>query len=299
MKTCIIILNYNDWKTTVNLVENVIKYDKVENIVVVDNCSTDKSFIELCTRYSSIDKVFIIKSKRNGGYAYGNNYGIKFALKEFMPDLFIIANPDIYFSEKLINKMIKYYCERSDIGVLTCQMNCTSPINLPIAWKLPVYRDCIMENLIVLRKIIGDKTRYKKSYFEKATIKRVDVLPGSFFLISAKVLKLIDYFDEYTFLYYEENILSYKLKKLGYKNYLLLNDQYIHNHSISINKTISSLKNKLYIAGASRRYYCKKYLKVSRKQLILFDFTLKLGVFDYCCITKVLNCFRSREKRRI
>ena len=39
LKTGFVVLNYNDYKTTIKLIENIKNYNSIDVIVIVDNCS--------------------------------------------------------------------------------------------------------------------------------------------------------------------------------------------------------------------------------------------------------------------
>ena len=71
----IVIVNYNDAKTTKRLLDNVKDYQILDKIVVVDNNSTDNSLKEL-KKYNK-KKIEIIENKRNLGYATALNIGAK------------------------------------------------------------------------------------------------------------------------------------------------------------------------------------------------------------------------------
>ena len=102
MKVAVIIVNYNDVDDTEKYVNTITKYDVINRIVVVDNQSTTAGTFEKLQELES-DKVKVIKSDKNGGYDYGNNFGINFlkSLKEEY-DYYIISNPDISVTEEAI-----------------------------------------------------------------------------------------------------------------------------------------------------------------------------------------------------
>ena len=77
MKVAVIIVNYNDVDDTEKYVDTITKYDVINRIVVVDNQSTTTGTFEKLQRLES-DKVKVIKSDKNGGYDYGNNFGIQY-----------------------------------------------------------------------------------------------------------------------------------------------------------------------------------------------------------------------------
>lgn len=280
----LIVLNYNDYDTTTKFIKLALPINNINHIIVVDNHSSDASLEELDKL--CCDKVELIVTPENKGYANGNNYGAFYAIKKYKSRYLIIANPDIIISEKTIKYLLDFAKNVKNLGCVTCVMKCASDIKLPIASRLPKYRDCLLENLIVLKKIMGNSLEYASTSFESKIVD-VDVLPGSFFMIESDVFQKIGGFDEQTFLYYEENILAYKLKQIERKNYLLTEESYIHNHSITINKNISSVKRRLEIAFESRYYYCKKYLRCNRLELFLLKLTFNIGLRDYLFALKI------------
>ena len=69
-----IIINFNDHKTTKKLINNIKNYKIIDEIVVVDNKSTDKSVLEL----QKIDNITLIANEENYGFAKAINIGCKY-----------------------------------------------------------------------------------------------------------------------------------------------------------------------------------------------------------------------------
>ena len=78
----------------------------------------------------------------------------------------------------------------------------------------------------------------------------------------------------------EEQILGYKLKSKGYKAVILNSYSFIHNEGGSIGKNIGSKINKYVLHQNSKRVYLKKYLKISRCKLVIFDIVSQLGKLE-------------------
>ncbi|MBV6373105.1 glycosyltransferase, partial [Enterococcus casseliflavus] len=76
-----IILNYNDWLMTKEYVKNIEKYKILDKIIIVDNKSTDNSY-EFLTSMSN-DRIEVLSTQENRGYAAGNNFGLNYALKNY------------------------------------------------------------------------------------------------------------------------------------------------------------------------------------------------------------------------
>ena len=85
-------------------------------------------------------------------------------------------------------------------------------------------------------------------------------------MISSKQLEEMGYFDEGVFLYYEENIMGIKTKRLK-KNIIVCNNiDVIHDHSVSIDKSLKRIK-KYDILKTSQEYFEKRYNGASKLEL--------------------------------
>ena len=288
--TGLVVLNYNDSETVEKFIAGIRDYESIDRIVIVDNCSTDGSYERL--KGLSDEKTDVIKTKENRGYASGNNEGVRFLADNYDPEFIVISNPDVFFPEKSLKAMIGFLKKTADAGLVTCRMRCLSSIRLPAAWKLPRFTDCLLQDSFIIKKLFGDRTEYKESELS-GSVNRADVLPGSFFACRLEVFKSVGGFDSSTFLYYEENILAYKLKQAGKSNYLLGDCSYDHYHSVSIDKNISSARRRLEIAYESRKYYCRKYLKAGKLQMFFLGVFHYIGVFNYSLYKLLSGLLRS------
>ena len=104
MKTGIIILNYNDYETTYDMLNRIKNFKEIDIIVVVDNMSLDNSYERL--KKIENKKIKVISSNENKGYASGNNVGIKYLVDNYKVDNIIISNPDIILKDSDI-KILK------------------------------------------------------------------------------------------------------------------------------------------------------------------------------------------------
>lgn len=281
IKNTLVVLNYRDYETTFNFIENIKTYDSINKIVIVDNNSNDGSYEKLIKL--SNEKIHVIKSEKNGGYSYGNNVGIKYAIKTFNPRYIIISNPDVSFKNETIYNMMEVYEKYDSIAIVAPKMIDKSGIQS--CWKLPKYHIDLLLASSIIHKIIGNPYVYNQDELNK-DINFVEVLSGSFFMIPTKIIQEINYMDEDVFLYCEEIILSKKLLNKGYKNILINNDSFIHEHSVSINKSISSRVNQHRILFDSKEIYYKKYEDITYFQTILMN-----NIFKICLIEKKILLF--------
>lgn len=250
------ILNYNDSETVIKLVNDIKNFLIFDQIVIVDNCSNDNSMKNLLKIKNPI--IDIIQTDVNGGYGYGNNYGIKYIQKKYGDGYILISNPDVIFTEEMVGNLLQEFYFDNNVAVSTAvQLDINRKQIKDIAWKVPNSLECAILNSGKFSKFsqinykFDDKT--KKAY--------VDCVPGALLMIDSNKFLSVDGYDEEMFLYCEETTLGYKLKQKKYKTVLLLNDNYIHEHSVSINKSIPKKKKQLEILYQSRNLFMKKYLR--------------------------------------
>ena len=293
MSSVLVILNYNDYATTSKLVNQVREYEFPDHIVVVDNKSTDDSYEKLSDIYganandkndlsanASDNRISVIQAPSNGGYAKGNNFGIRYAIKEYNPDVIFVANPDVSISENTFKKMADVLqagvsANNKRIGVVAPIVNQGANV-----WRLPGFIGMI-ESLFMVWFTIDKKTIKKKLVASKREIENVGVVEGSFFGIKREAYDAVDGLDENTFLYVEENILAKRLEKAGYSEAVLTKERYDHFHSVSIKKKYKSSKAKAFHNFyPSMTYYNKQYLKTGIVRNAIFNICYGLAYLE-------------------
>lgn len=281
LKTGFVILNYNDYKTTIKLIECIKDYKSIDFIVIVDNCSTDNSYEKL--HEFANNKVILIKSDRNGGYAYGNNFGIKYLIHNYSCDIIFISNPDVEFGEELVIEIKKQFSNNSKYSVLSgVMLDINGNVVKNPYWNIPNYKYDLYDYFFIGRRL--NKKEFIVDY--KQEIMDVEVIPGSFLAIKSNVIQDIDYYDENTFLYCEECILAKKLKNKGYKSGLITGISYRHMHSISIKKTFKKVDT-IRILYDSKLYYNKKYNKIGKFKENILKLATQISLLEYKILEKM------------
>lgn len=269
-----VIVNYNDYETTKRLLDNVKDYKVLKEIVVVDNKSTDNSLEEL--RKLKNKKITIIDSGENKGYSYALNVGCKYLIDKYKSLNIVISNSDIIIDSELDIKDLNSYISTKNVivGPTIIQGN-----DLNRGFKIPTPWQDIKQNIVFFgKRVLAKELSYPDNYYHK-DISKVDTVSGCFFMISSKHLEDMGYFDENVFLYYEENIMGIKTKKLG-KNIIVCNNvDVIHDHSVSIDKSLKRIK-KYDILKTSQEYFEKTYNGANKIELFF------LKIFRY--LTRIL-----------
>lgn len=288
LKSGIVILNYNDASTTKHLVKMIEEYESINNIVIVDNCSTDNSYNIL--KNLRTDKIDVIQSEKNGGYAYGNNYGSKHLINKYNINIIFIANPDVEFGENITTEILEIFQNQNYALLSGVMYNLEGKISETPAWPVPTFKDDLIGCFILLSKL--NKRRNRIVVKQKTPIVDVGVLPGSFFAIRAEVLKEIDYFDEGTFLFCEERILAKKMLDKGYRAGLVTGLSYYHIHGSSIGKIYKAVNSKR-IIYESRLYYQKKYIKINKCQEMILKICMKISLIEFRIYLQIKKRFSS------
>ncbi len=325
-KTACIILNYNDADTAAGLAAELRESTEIDEILLVDNCSSDDSWEKLTAFVSlaggkileedsgsraaaagpagreenpesraavagpagreerpesraaaagpagreenpgSRPGITLFRTKKNGGYGYGNQAGINEAVRLWDPEYVIIANPDIHVTDRCIRK-VKNALEETENGAAASAM-VVSPggERLFSYWDLlPFWRD-LLDCGPICRRIfkpwlITPADRLPRG--GAAGSRMAGAVPGSFFVLKMSAFPGIyrrEIFDRKVFLYCEEKILAQKLKKRGLGVVLVTDAEYVHAHSASIDKSVAGLAAKQKILHRSRLYYYRRYL---------------------------------------
>lgn len=290
MNISCIILNYNDPETTISLVNSIVNYEILDSIVIVDNCSTDDSVSRLQALAGG--KVHVISTEKNGGYGYGNNHGIGYAHGTLHASHVLIANPDVKVTEECIQAMKDSFLKISRLGIAAAvTRDGTGEVTLS-SWRLNGLLGDLLDTGLITRRIfahwLNDRPELKADS-EKERYVYVDAVLGSLFMADMNALMECGLYDEEVFLYYEEKILGFQMKKKGYGTILLLNQSYIHLHSVSINKNVKSILKKQAILHKSKLHYYKNYLGINRFQECLVRAFLAFLMAEIWFLTEIVG----------
>lgn len=293
MRIAAVVLNYNDSEDTIFLVEKIVNYNNIDNIVVVDNCSTDDSYILLQQNLSKYDKVHIVLLDINGGYGAGNNKGIQYANDILKCDYALVVNPDVRFEEDLIEQLMKVMENNKNCCLCGCKQINPDNRNIVQAWKIPA---SLVEYVIgwghLLQRFWGCYY-YQPNYFEHG-LKLVDCIQGALLFFDIEKFWECGGYDEDIFLYCEETSLGLRIKKRGYTTLLDCDSNYLHLHSKSIGKAFPNWNKKYRLIRESRQIVARKNWSVNAIEYRVIKVCSFIAYYeDYLC-NKMRECFGKR-----
>lgn len=210
-KVSVVILNYLSYQDTIRCVTSIKdKKLDVSGIVIVDNNSWNNSYEILHKTYQNQKGIAVIRSKKNYGFAKGNNIGISYARKYFEAEFILLLNSDTeVIDSEYLNILTKNYS--ANVGVIGSKV-----LNNYKTWTYKHVTD------ISWRGIILDYIKRVVEYFGGAapgiTQKRfrpVEWPSGCALLLTPSFFKYYNSLYPHTFLYKEEVILALMLKKVN------------------------------------------------------------------------------------
>jgi N-acetylglucosaminyl-diphospho-decaprenol L-rhamnosyltransferase len=190
-------------------------------IVVVDNASRDRSVAELLESHPG---VHIIRNARNVGYAAGHNIGAGYLLEKEC-DILAFLNPDAFLKPDTLRRMAAALSETPGAGCVGAVMDhgegtsARTFRNKPgflellvvdgLTRYLPIARGLmkgLLQRLIERRYVPVDRT---------VGVQEVYAVAGPCIMFPATSFRAIGGFDEGTFLFMEELIVSERLRRIG------------------------------------------------------------------------------------
>jgi GT2 family glycosyltransferase len=271
----IILVNYNGYKDTIECVNSLkkINYNNYK-IIIVDNASSDDSAKILKQKLNDCE---IIKSKKNLGFAGGNNLGIKYALNH-NANYIMLLNNDTLVNTDFLGVMFNSFNRDNKIGLVGCKIMYYPKKN--IIWYGGGYIDWF--------KFIGVHNGMKE--VDKGQCdneKEIDFMTGCCMLIKREVFEKVGFLSEDYFMYFEDADFCVKLKNIGYK--IWYNPNAIIYHKVGLSSGGEESPFSIEWSTKNRLLFMSKY----KNNVSSFNFVLS-KMFFY--ITRIIKYFQYAMK---
>jgi len=293
-KISVIILNYNDYKNTIDCLKSLEKQDfKNFEVIIIENGSSRKNEFE--NLKNSIEKfqetlnIKFIKSKYNLGFTGGNNKGLKYS----SGDIICLLNDDTIVDDNFLSSCLELLHSDSQFGIITPKILYFNQPNIIWYAGADVFEKPRI-NKLKLSKISVHRGKNKRDYGQFDQIGETDYACACALFIKKEIVDNIGLFDDIYFMYSEDFDLSIKTKLLGYK--LIFNPETRVYHKIGKNEKITELK--AYLTNRNRLIFIQKYynfFKLIKILLYYFLFDFSVRIFFYS--TEILkNTFSKNNK---
>lgn len=227
MEISIIILNYKQRGLVKQCIKGIelVRPKYSYEIIVVDNNSQDG-----CIKMIQEDFTNVIAraSEKNGGFAYGNNLGIRNARGRYI----LILNPDVAVVEGAIEKMFLFLETTPRAGIAAPRLihpDGTIQYSARRFPKIstPIFRRTFLGKFSFAKKELN---RYLMTNWDHNSQKRVEWIFGACMMIRKSALENVGLFDERFFLYFEDCDLCRRFWERGHEVWYLPQVELVHYH---------------------------------------------------------------------
>lgn len=237
-------------------------------------------------------QIIYCHSGENMGYARGNNLGAQIAKALWNDPYYIVSNNDVCFEKPLdLDAVEQLFARDPSIGVIGPAVRLPSGIQQsPQAWA-PAFRRLIVDywRRFAAAFLSGEKKaqyliKHCNDVVPNAPSGVCDWVSGCFMFLRAETFHNCGMFDEHTFLYAEEMILSRRLEAVGSKVWFCRELEIIHNHAQTTKKSISIMKGRE-LDFQAVWYYYKTYTPTSA-------LLLRLAQWNFAVYKGIFHCFQ-------
>lgn len=168
-------------------------------IIVVDNASGDTSVDVVRHEFPNVN---LIVSPVNGGFAAGNNLGLRAARGEFV----IIMNPDLAVFPGVIENLVDYMRQHKEVGLLAPQLRSPDGTVQVSAYRFPSLGIAMLRRTPLGKLPWG--RRKLRSYLmldaDLTSTHAVDWVLGGCMVVRRSALERVGLLDERFFMYVED-----------------------------------------------------------------------------------------------
>jgi GT2 family glycosyltransferase len=202
-EVCIIVLNWNGWRDTLDCLDSLEKlnYPSYE-VVVVDNGSADGSEERIRER---CPYVAIVQTGANLGFARGNNSGIEYALGQGV-DLVWLLNNDTLVEPGALTAMVAALREDGEVGAVGSVLRYMDE---------PDRIQCYGGGWI--RPWLGMSRWFTSPAPDEVLRHHLQYIVGASLLIRREAIERTGLLDEGFFMYWEDADFGFRLLKDGWR----------------------------------------------------------------------------------
>jgi len=227
MTLSIIILNYRSKGLLKQCLRGIVDshLPMTHEVIVVDNASGDGS-VEMVEEHFPWAKVLAMPI--NGGYASGNNAGLKVATGDFL----MILNPDVAVFRGAVDSLLEYAQQHPSVGIVapklinpdgSTQMSTMLFPSFPVA----LWRRTPLGNIPAVKKLIR---KYLMMDWDHKSARAIGWALGACILIRRTALEQVGYFDDRFFLYLEDVDYCRRMWERGWEVHCQPAAEMVHYH---------------------------------------------------------------------
>lgn len=265
LKLLAVTVNYKTPEMTLRAVETLLgelgAYPDAR-VAIVDNDSGDGS-LEILERGVAEadwgDRVEVLASPWNGGFAWGNNFAIGPALERpDPPDYVYLLNSDAFPDPGSVDRLVTFLDQNPDYGIAGSYIHGVEGDTHRTAFRFHSIASEFEMTLGVgfVSKLLAHKIVSPELPTETAP---VDWLAGASMLVRREVFDAIGLLDHGYFLYYEETDFCLRAARAGWPTAYVPESSVTHIGSVSTGFQDLSRRTPPYWYASRRRYFLKNH----------------------------------------
>jgi len=230
--------------------------------VIVDNASGDHPQISRAVEQNGWGSwATPVLAPRNGGFAYGNNLGIRHALAGGPADYLYLLNPDTRVRPGAIGTLVRFLESHPGVGIAGSSFENEDGSEWPMAFRFPTLVSELAQAVSFgpLTRLLG---RWAVARQMPPVAQQVDWICGASMMIRAAVLAAVGGLDESYFLYFEETDFCLRAYRAGFPTWYVPESRVMHVGGQSTGVTernIAPRRLPEYWFASRRRYFTKAF----------------------------------------
>jgi N-acetylglucosaminyl-diphospho-decaprenol L-rhamnosyltransferase len=211
----VLIVTYNSEQQIVGCLESLReqRVSVTQQVVVVDNASSDRTVDVIRTRFPEVE---LVLPGKNLGFAAGVNLAARHAKAGYL----LLLNPDTVILDHAVDKIVEFARKHPAYGLYGGRtlkddgsVEPSSCWDLPSLWSLTMFATGL--------SAIGRNNRWldpeSLGSWPRDTVREVGIITGCFLLISREAWDRLQGFDERYFMYGEDADLALRARLAGYR----------------------------------------------------------------------------------
>lgn len=223
-QVAIVVVNFNGWDDTRACLRSLQSLDG--RVILVDNASADDRCAEILAEFPTVQ---VVRNSINGGWAGGNNAGIRIAL-EHDADSILLLNNDTVVSPRLLKSLRSAAGRHPDFGII-------GPV---ICWMDEP--DRVMTDGCAFNHPHEEGFFHRRAVSLTGQVTEVEIVNGCAMMVSADVFRRIGLIDERFFLIHEESDFCLRARKAGFRCGVLGEELVWHKGSSSFARSGKKLQ---------------------------------------------------------
>lgn len=241
-----VVLNWNAWPDTIACVESLLSSSSVPaQIIICDNGSRDDSIVRLIEwgrerdgfaafegaqqafeRISRDVPIALVELPQNGGYAYGNNIGMRLAIERAGAEFVWILNNDTVVERHALERMLAVADAKTSVGIVGSKL---------LRYDEPHTVQAMGGGYII--PVLCHDTQLGSggtASMDPGDPIPLDHLVGASLLVRVEAIRTVGFIDESYFLYREETDWCIRMRRAGWQLYCCPEATVWHKQSHSI-----------------------------------------------------------------